>query len=149
MIRPRDDAPAPPGWYPDPAQPDAVRWWDGGGWTGHTAQYRIEPWGPWTWLGFVLGVLAATACAGVAAAFVLFADSTVCGEAATARQRLRGVVDLVGVGLAFAFFWGIVAVMLRHRWRRFAVAGVITIMPIVLVGIGQLGPNGWQVGFCF
>lgn len=26
-----------PGWYPDPAQPGAVRWWDGNGWSEHSA----------------------------------------------------------------------------------------------------------------
>lgn len=27
--------PAPAGWYPDPANPAALRWWDGGRWTEH------------------------------------------------------------------------------------------------------------------
>ena len=27
----------PPGWYPDPAQPKTIRYWDGSGWTGLTA----------------------------------------------------------------------------------------------------------------
>ena len=26
-----------PGWYPDPAQPGAVRWWDGTQWSEHQA----------------------------------------------------------------------------------------------------------------
>jgi hypothetical protein len=28
---------APPGWYPDPSDADAQRWWSGEGWTAHTA----------------------------------------------------------------------------------------------------------------
>ena len=28
---------AQPGWYPDPSQPGAVRWWDGGQWSDHSA----------------------------------------------------------------------------------------------------------------
>ncbi|MFK4068877.1 DUF2510 domain-containing protein [Streptomyces sp. NPDC029674] len=27
--------PTPPGWYPDPHQPSAERWWDGAAWTEH------------------------------------------------------------------------------------------------------------------
>ena len=28
----------PAGWYPDYHQPEMLRWWDGGRWTGHTAR---------------------------------------------------------------------------------------------------------------
>lgn len=30
--------PAPPGWYVDPVDAAAYRWWDGAGWTTHTSQ---------------------------------------------------------------------------------------------------------------
>jgi protease PrsW len=36
-------APHPPGWYPDPWQRAAWRWWDGTGWTVHLAPGRAGP----------------------------------------------------------------------------------------------------------
>ena len=35
-MQPFAGAPSP-GWYPDPSDPYALRWWDGGGWTEHRA----------------------------------------------------------------------------------------------------------------
>ena len=39
MSEARDMEPAPrkPGWYTDPSLASVVRWWDGQGWTRHTA----------------------------------------------------------------------------------------------------------------
>jgi hypothetical protein len=41
---------APPGWYPDPAQPGGgrQRWWDGVGWTSHVADGEPPAPGDWT-----------------------------------------------------------------------------------------------------
>jgi hypothetical protein len=36
-----------PGWYPDPAQPDGTRWWDGQAWTEHVAAAPAPQ--PQTW----------------------------------------------------------------------------------------------------
>ena len=33
----------PPGWYPDPWQPGAQRWWDGTGWTQQVAPVHLPP----------------------------------------------------------------------------------------------------------
>ena len=36
--------PAPPaGWYPDPADPTALRYWDGAAWTGHRSAAAVTP----------------------------------------------------------------------------------------------------------
>lgn len=35
--------PQQPGWYPDPAKPDAARWWDGNGWTSHVRSATPPP----------------------------------------------------------------------------------------------------------
>jgi hypothetical protein len=32
-----------PGWYPDPAQPGALRWWDGSQWSEHSAPAGPPP----------------------------------------------------------------------------------------------------------
>ncbi|MFJ4209575.1 DUF2510 domain-containing protein [Paenarthrobacter sp. NPDC089675] len=32
------NGPTPPGWYPDPSNPQQMRWWDGVQWTPHLAQ---------------------------------------------------------------------------------------------------------------
>ena len=39
--------PVPAGWYPDPANPAAVRWWDGGRWTEHV--HPVQPWPAAAW----------------------------------------------------------------------------------------------------
>jgi membrane protease YdiL (CAAX protease family) len=51
----------PPSWYPDPWTPGAIRWWDGHGWTGHTARPTAAPPEPFrtlpvvaAWLGLVV-----------------------------------------------------------------------------------------------
>jgi hypothetical protein len=36
------DAVAPAGWYPDPLGIPQLRWWNGGGWTNHVQEERIE-----------------------------------------------------------------------------------------------------------
>lgn len=33
---------APPGWYPNPQQPDQLRWFDGTGWTEHVTPVLLE-----------------------------------------------------------------------------------------------------------
>ncbi|MCB0957720.1 MAG: DUF2510 domain-containing protein, partial [Ilumatobacter sp.] len=33
----------PPGWYPADEQGDTLQWWDGAGWTGHTAGRPAPP----------------------------------------------------------------------------------------------------------
>lgn len=35
--------PEQPGWYPDPARPDAARWWDGTAWTQHVRSAPPPP----------------------------------------------------------------------------------------------------------
>jgi hypothetical protein len=37
---------APAGWYPDPRDPRGIRWWDGTGWTDHTAPAPADASGP-------------------------------------------------------------------------------------------------------
>ncbi|WP_353814913.1 DUF2510 domain-containing protein [Agromyces sp. SYSU T00266] len=34
-------APAPAGWRPDPSEPRSLRYWDGAGWTPHTATAEV------------------------------------------------------------------------------------------------------------
>jgi hypothetical protein len=33
----------PAGWFPDPANQRAMRWWDGQAWTDHVADVRLGP----------------------------------------------------------------------------------------------------------
>lgn len=40
--KPPSEAAAPPNWYPDPADPELLRYFDGESWTGAT-QPRAEP----------------------------------------------------------------------------------------------------------
>ena len=66
----------PPGWYPNPADPTQLRWWDGSAWTNHTAP--MAGWSPgWTvappprrriWPWIVFPLVAVVLMTGVCAA---------------------------------------------------------------------------------
>lgn len=54
------NAAAPPGWYPDPASPGNLRWWDGSRWTDQfsTPQQSVQMTGPYP--GYAPGNYAAS-----------------------------------------------------------------------------------------
>lgn len=139
-----------PGWYREPANPTVLRWWDGTSWTGFTARVPPPPWGAWAWFGFGVALTTATGASALVALFVIFGDSTSCEEPATSAQRQHGLVHLAIAAIVFAALWALPAALVRHRWRRFVAAALVTILPIAAVALSHLSVRAWTGnGFCF
>jgi uncharacterized protein DUF4328/uncharacterized protein DUF2510 len=103
-------SPQAPGWYPDPAGADGMRWWDGEDWTGrrslHPRRERLVPLGPrFARLADLLGALL-LANAGFSVLTALIQQV----ENHEVVARLLAVVAL-GLVAVTAFFWS------AWQWR--------------------------------
>lgn len=108
------------------------------------------PWGAWRWIGFILLTLVSVASAVIVAVFIVFGYSTSCSDPATSANRDRGLWAFLVEGLVYAALWGVGAVIGRRTWGRFAIGGVVTLLPVILIALQHRHTSDWVGnGFCF
>jgi hypothetical protein len=127
---------APAGWFPDPAMPSTLRWWNGMNWTGYTAP-SVPPTDSFG------GYPGTQKTNGMAIA------SFVCSMAGI---LLLGLPCLVGVGLGIASLRQIERSGGNQGGRGLALAGIwvgaiFTAIFVVVVIIGILTPSTCNTGF--
>lgn len=112
--------PPPPAWYPDPSDPDTLRWWDGRQWTPHTAPLSDPP-----MIAATLTSAASTPQQTPPAAPVIATNAT-----DPARKRRRG--------------WGILGALLGAMIVG-GVLGRFAPVLLVLVCLGLLMAGGYAL----
>lgn len=133
---------APPGWYPDPDQPQTQRYWDGDDWTDQRAPLAVQASGSGGWLdengkltykgNFALGLIVAGVGAAIAIVGVFLPLADTESSLHIAKNSLiqhweGGVV----IGLALVGF--LAALSPPRRWVTFF-AGAALIGLAVLAG---------------
>lgn len=159
----------PPGWYPDPAGGQTIRWWDGNGWTGHQAPTvsGIPGIGPGTHQPNPKRVLPLTVIAGLTLVSIpvnwftidwgqkAAQNSTQCNAALTWDQAVLGFyLPLFFVALALGCLTaGIVIRVRTRRAERPLGSGVILLSVIGFVfsfGSGFLAAfSVGSINWCF
>ena len=130
------EASAPAGWFPDPATPLTLRWWNGMNWTGYTAPSE-SPTGSFG------------ACPGTQKTNGMAIASFVCSMAGI---LLLGLPCLVGVGLGVASLRQMRRSGVNQGGRGLALAGIwvgaiFTVIFVSVLIIGMVTPSTCNTGF--
>jgi purine-cytosine permease-like protein len=100
------------------------------------------------WIVLLLAMVATATIVGVVDWFVVWGQSSTCGDAPDPSQVRTGQAWLAGVLLVSATPWAVAAVTSRDR-LAVLVTGTIAVLPGLLFFLAGLSTDTWVGSFCF
>jgi hypothetical protein len=102
----------------------------------------------WTWLVLVVAVVATIGLTGFVDWFVMFGQSSTCGDPPDPGEARTGRIALAAVLVVALAPWVLATAKSPHR-VAVGVAGLVAVLPAFGLLLNGLRTEAWVGGFCF